>query len=272
MPSTTSSSGEVWSTSGRRLRLRASESGITDAVGSAAFFWKIPRSAWPRCTSPPAVRLSPAVSESSATIGRDPHRDPHRGQQRAPPAAAQVRPDQPDHAATPYPHRPCPGPLADLDVALLRVARRAGHTPAREAAVARFSALGEHGIRLARAGGAPAALLDPRGARAGLARARRWRCPTGQPGDQGRGAPAAPRAARRAAAGVHTHAAAPSPARTPPRPSRPRAPWRRCCPAPRSYAVAAALALSRLYLGVHYPSDIVAGAALGRPRRGRCAR
>ena len=29
------------------------------------------------------------------------------------------------------------------------------------------------------------------------------------------------------------------------------------------YAFAAGLALSRLYLGVHYPSDTVAGAALG---------
>ena len=34
-------------------------------------------------------------------------------------------------------------------------------------------------------------------------------------------------------------------------------------PAPPLYAVAAAMALSRPYLGVHYPSDIVAGAALG---------
>jgi undecaprenyl-diphosphatase len=34
-------------------------------------------------------------------------------------------------------------------------------------------------------------------------------------------------------------------------------------PAPPLYVVAAAMALSRPYLGVHYPSDIVAGAALG---------
>jgi undecaprenyl-diphosphatase len=34
-------------------------------------------------------------------------------------------------------------------------------------------------------------------------------------------------------------------------------------PAPPLYAVAAAMALSRPYLGVHYPSDNVAGAAIG---------
>jgi undecaprenyl-diphosphatase len=34
-------------------------------------------------------------------------------------------------------------------------------------------------------------------------------------------------------------------------------------PATPLYAAAAAMALSRPYLGVHYPSDIVAGAALG---------
>ena len=34
-------------------------------------------------------------------------------------------------------------------------------------------------------------------------------------------------------------------------------------PARPLYALAAALALSRLYLGLHYPSDILAGAALG---------
>jgi undecaprenyl-diphosphatase len=34
-------------------------------------------------------------------------------------------------------------------------------------------------------------------------------------------------------------------------------------PAPPLYVAAIALSLSRLYLGLHYPSDIVAGAALG---------
>jgi membrane-associated phospholipid phosphatase len=38
----------------------------------------------------------------------------------------------------------------------------------------------------------------------------------------------------------------------------------RTLPAPPLYAAAAAMALSRPYLGVHYPSDIVAGALLGR--------
>ena len=38
---------------------------------------------------------------------------------------------------------------------------------------------------------------------------------------------------------------------------------KRVLPAGPVYVLAGLMALSRLYLGVHYPSDIVAGAALG---------
>jgi undecaprenyl-diphosphatase len=37
----------------------------------------------------------------------------------------------------------------------------------------------------------------------------------------------------------------------------------RLLPAPPLYAAAAAMGVSRLCLGVHYPSDVAAGAALG---------
>jgi membrane-associated phospholipid phosphatase len=38
----------------------------------------------------------------------------------------------------------------------------------------------------------------------------------------------------------------------------------RVLPSPPLYAAAGAMALTRPYLGVHYPSDVVAGAVLGR--------
>jgi undecaprenyl-diphosphatase len=39
--------------------------------------------------------------------------------------------------------------------------------------------------------------------------------------------------------------------------------YRGLAPAPALYGVALALAVSRPYLGVHYPSDVAAGATLG---------
>ena len=71
----------------------------------------------------------------------------------------------------------------------------------------------------------------------------------------------------------------PASSHSPPRTRPPRSPppprWAassRCAPA-CSWRLAAAICLSRPYLGMHYPSDVLAGAALGarhrRPRPGR---
>jgi membrane-associated phospholipid phosphatase len=150
-----------------------------------------------------------------------------------------------------------------IDERLLRLARTCGHTPARERAVARFSLLGEHaGVWLAigLAGGA----LDG-------ARRARWR-----------------RATTTVAATYALNTALkllvrrprpmlpglPPLAGTPSRLSFPSAHAstafagafayaRLGLPAPLLYALAGKLALSRLYLGVHYPSDVLAGALLG---------
>ena len=152
--------------------------------------------------------------------------------------------------------------LLALDTRLLRALRTHGHQPAVERAVARFSTLGEHGgLWMALAAGGAA--LDPdrreEWVRAGAAvfgaylanqaikftvRRRRPRLPDLPPlveTHSERSYPSAHSAtsfaAARAMGGLLPPAAL--------------------------YAVAVPLALSRPYLGVHYPSDTLAGAVLG---------
>jgi undecaprenyl-diphosphatase len=150
-----------------------------------------------------------------------------------------------------------------LDERVLRVARTWGHTPARERAVERFSLLGEHaGVWLAI--GAAGATVDD-------ARRSRWLRATGTVGGmyalntalklvvrrrrpQLRGLPAlTPTATALSFPSAHASTAF----------AGALAYSRLGVPAAPLYALAAGLSWSRLYLGVHYPSDVLAGALLG---------
>jgi membrane-associated phospholipid phosphatase len=151
----------------------------------------------------------------------------------------------------------------NLDERLLRIARTRGHTPRAERTVARFSRVGEHGavwLAIGALGGA----LD-RERRAEWARAtatvagvfaintaiklvvrrRRPQLPglpalTGTPTTLS--FPSAHASTSFAGARLYTQLG---------------------LPAGPLYVLATSLALSRLYLGVHYPSDVLGGATLG---------
>lgn len=149
------------------------------------------------------------------------------------------------------------------DERLLRVARRCGHTPEAERAVARFSLLGEHaGVWLA---------IGAIGQAVDRAKRERWRRATATVAGVYALNTAVKLLVRRERPRL---AGLPALTSTPSSLSFPSAHAstafagalsysRLGLPAAPLYALAAGLSLSRLYLGVHYPSDVLGGALLG---------
>jgi undecaprenyl-diphosphatase len=152
-----------------------------------------------------------------------------------------------------------------LDERLLRWARTRWHTPARERAVRRFSLLGEHAaiwLALGAAGSLAARSPDSR------ARWRRATCLVAATYGLNTALKLLVRRRRPRLAGL------PALATTPTRYSFPSAHAstsfaaalaysRAGLPRAPLYALATAMAYSRLYLGVHYPSDVAVGALMG---------
>jgi membrane-associated phospholipid phosphatase len=158
----------------------------------------------------------------------------------------------------------------DLDRRLLVLARTRGHTAARDRAIARLSHAGQYGACWLALGAAGAAVAGPGERRAQwLHGARLVAAAYGL----NTAVKLAVRRPRPALAGL------PALTATPTQLSFPSAhattgfaaarSYGAVVPAGPLYALATSLAASRLYLGVHYPSDVVAGAALGTVLAGR---
>jgi undecaprenyl-diphosphatase len=150
-----------------------------------------------------------------------------------------------------------------LDERLLRLARTIGHTPGRDRGVATLSRLGEHaGLWLAI--GAVGQTLDkdrrPQWRRALGTVAGTYALNTAIKPIVGRRRPDLP--GLPPLTGTPTGLSFPS-AHASTAFAGALAYSRLGLPAAPLYALAVGLALSRLYLGVHYPSDVVAGAVLG---------
>jgi undecaprenyl-diphosphatase len=154
--------------------------------------------------------------------------------------------------------------VAALDTALYRAARTYGHAPATERAVARFSHLGEHAA-LWLAIGAVGVAVDRR-------RRGRWRRALVGVGAAYVANVAVKFVVRRPRPlfddlpqliGTPTQLSFPSSHATSSfAAARAYAPLLGAA-GPAVYPLAAAMAATRVYLGVHYPSDILAGALLG---------
>jgi membrane-associated phospholipid phosphatase len=157
-----------------------------------------------------------------------------------------------------------------LDDRLLLVARTRGHAPGVERDVAHFSRLGEHGA-LWLAIGLAGQLLDGR-------RRPAWRAATGAvAGAYALNTAIKPLVGRRRPelAGLQPLTSTPTNLSFPSAHASTSFAGalvysRLGLPAVPLYALAAALAYSRVYLGVHHPSDVLAGALLGTAV-GRCA-
>lgn len=151
----------------------------------------------------------------------------------------------------------------NLDERLLRLARTRGHTPTAERVVSRFSKLGQHAgiwLGMGLAGGAIDAERRSEWRRATATVAGVYALNTAIKQVVGRPRPELPDLP--ALTGTPTALSFPS-AHASTAFAGAVVYSRTGLPTTPLYALATGLALSRLYLGVHYPSDVVAGAALG---------